>query len=530
MTGDLLPLFRLRPIRLFALTMAAALVVATGCRGAAIPPPGPAATEAEKEKADEAEVKDQAWNPFVVVERGGRIFMTYYGGRGGSEYRLMFTRSLDGGLSWLPEPVELDAEIPRGNRIGFHRLETNGEGRISVTWAIEYKAGTVWRAREVRHRQSSDSGTTWRQGVLRRQFLEQSNYPTAVTGRDGAVYLLWMEGPAQRPIPRFIRTTDAGATWAPDPVTLPGVEGAAAQPRKRDPSIFRDAHWPVLALGPRGTLYAIWQEALGPGTDILFNRSKDGGSTWLELSPRLNTPPSAPTHTARIPVAAVTEEGHLYVVWEDFRHGTTDLYFNRSLDGGVTWLAQDTWLTAVRPRQASATSPFLSVDRSGRLYLLWTDIRDAPFSLYFTRSLDRGASWLSRAIRVDRNRPDEIAYAPRLAHDEAGHVYAAWWQGKEATKGTVVFSRSDDYGATWSNTAEILDAGHGTDGPRFPWLSADNQGGVYIVWSSDRTGRYQLYANRSLDHGKTWLSNAVQVTGLPASRRGRSPAAPGIDK
>ena len=168
MNQRLEPFACLFTIRLFALTMAAGLA-ATGCRGAEVEPPRSAATELQKEKEEEIEVKDHAWNPFVVVEPGGRIFMTYYGGVRGSENRLLFTRSLDGGSTWLPEPVEIDTEIPRGNRIGFHRLETNGEGRISVTWVIERKEATYWRAHEVRNRQSSDSGTTWKQGTLRRQ-------------------------------------------------------------------------------------------------------------------------------------------------------------------------------------------------------------------------------------------------------------------------------------------------------------------------------------------------------------------------
>lgn len=319
--------------------------------------------------------------------------------------------------------------------------------------------------------------------------------------------------------PRIIRTLGPGKSWASEPMTLPGSEAAPSPnpTRRRDPSLSREAAWPVLTSAPNGVLYAVWQETTLPGTDILFNRSQDGGGTWRESSVRLNTPPPAPSHTARIPVVAVNHRGEIYVVWEDFRHNTSDLYFNRSLDGGTTWLSQDLWVTGVRPPLASASNPILSADSSGNLYLLWTDIREAPHSLYFNRSLDKGKTWLLNPIRLDRHGPKEITYAPRLAHDDAGHVYVTWWQGTDV-KGSVRFTRSDDNGTTWPEKEQILDSGQGKDGPRFPWLSADGKSSVYVVWSSDRTGRYQLYLNRSLDHGKSWLPQDIQIPGNPAQK------------
>ena len=475
-----------------AIVIAVAGLAAWGCGGAPIAPSSPTAQEPQK-----PEEQEQAWNPFVAVEPGGRVFMTYYGGRGGSEYRLLFNRSLDGGVTWLGQPIQLDTPPPARSRIGFHRLETNGGGRVSVTWSYERKEEQYWRTRELRNRQSPDSGTSWTGEVLGRPFFQQSNYPTPLTDRDGTLYLLYTEGPASSAIPRFARSKGPGLDWASEPLTLPRSEGATGNPQdKGDPLNRREATWPVLASDSRHTLYAVWQETSAQGTDILFNRSRDGGSTWLDSSLRLNTPPPGPTHTSRIPVVAVNEPGRIFVVWEDFRHNTTDLYFNRSLDGGTTWLAQDVWVTAVRPPLASASGPVLSADRSGHLYIIWTDLREAPNSLYFTRSLDEGATWSPNAIRIDRHGPKEIAYAPRLARDDAGHVYAAWWEGEDATKGSVHFSWSDDYATTWHKNEQPLDTFQRKGEPQFPWLSADGKGGVYVVWRSARSGRYQLYLNR----------------------------------
>ncbi len=493
-------------IWLFALVVAGAGLAAGGCASSPVPPESPAAQEATEPW--------QAWNPVVAVEPGGRIFVTYYGGRGGSDYGLFFTRSLDGGATWLPEHVRLEASPQPTNRIGFHQLETNGAGKVLVSWSVERREGAYWHPKEVRYRQSSDSGTSWDGEPVAWPFETKSNYPTTIGGRDGEVHLLWTQNIVPVAVPLFIRTKQGGKAWTAAPVTLPGPAGAVWNPRGAPSS--REAAWPALAIEPRGGLYAVWQESSTRGTDILFNRSQDGGVTWLDSSLRLNTPTPEGSYTSRMPVVALDEAGGIYVVWEDSRHNTSDLYFNRSLDGGGTWLDQDVWLTVVRPSMASASEPTLLTDRSGHLYLLWSDIREAPYSIYFTRSLDRGATWPIHPIRIDHHEPLAITWAPKLANDNEGHVYAAWWEGTEPTKGSVRFNRSDDYGATWLEREQILDKGLGKDGPRFPWLRVDEQGVVYVTWSSDRTGRYRLYLNRSTDHGKTWLPQDIQITGRPA--------------
>lgn len=494
---------------LFALVLAVAGLGAVGCAGPPVTPPSPTTQEPQQQVEDPR----QAWNPNMVVEPGGRIFLTYYGGLGGSDSRLLFTRSLDGGMTWLPEPVQLDTPPPQRTRIGSHRLEANGSGRVSVTWTIESQPGTTWKVRELRNRQSTDSGATWTETLIW-NFDLSGNYPTALTGRNGELSLLWTDLTSPKTVPRFIRTTAGGRAWADTPITLPGT-GTATGDKKKGVSADREAHWPALATDPHGNLYAVWQEAVGPGgIDILFNRWESGRHSWLDSSLRLNTRLSEGSYATRIPRVATDEMGGVYVMWEDSRHSTGDLYFNRSLDGGGTWLSQDVWLTAVRPPQADASSPILSADRSGHLYLLWADIRDAPYSLYLNRSLDRGTTWLpTNPIRVDRHAKNAITQAHRLANDDAGHVYTAWWEGTEPTKGSVRFNASSEYGATWLEKPVQLDSGQGKEGLRFPWLRADGHGGVYVIWSSDRSGRYQLHMNRSTDHGQTWLPQDVQITG-----------------
>ncbi len=456
----------------------------------------------------------QAWNPFLVSEPGGRLYVTYYGAAGAKKHTLFFTRSLDGGTTWLAEPVQLDSVESLRQRFGFHRLEVDRDGGVIVTWEIERKEGQYWRPMDVRLRRSSDRGDTWSSEIYAWKFTGGTNYPIARTGADGASYLLWAEQRESDPPALFLQRAAPGThAWLKRPFVIPSPDRAGSGDTRRKRASSLGAVWPILASDQPGRLFVTWQQETPGGGDIYFSRSLDGGATWSDGPIRLNArPPDG--YTARIPAIAPDGAGGVYVVWEDFRHDAIDLYFNRSLDGGATWLNQDLWLTSDRPRGATSSGPQLSADRSGRLYLIWQDGRQVPFSVYFNRSLDRGNTWVPHPIRLDHHGPDAFSYSMRLGHDDSGHVYVAWWEGIN-DRGTIYFRGSSDAGTTWPTKAIRLDSdgpGKGKEGSRFPWLSADGTGQVYLVWSNDQTGRLKLFLNRSADHGATWLPREIQIT------------------
>jgi hypothetical protein len=134
--------------------------------------------------------------------------------------------------------------------------------------------------------------------------------------------------------------------------------------------------------------------------------------------------------------------------------------------------------------------------------------------LYFNRSEDRGQTWLPHPTRLDRHGKDAATYGFQLWHDAAGHVYAAWLERRK-TGDSIRFNRSSDYGATWLDADVRIDsdnAGKGERGLGYPRRSADTTGKLYVVWSSDQKTGYQLFLNRSTDHGATWLPREIQIT------------------
>jgi hypothetical protein len=104
----------------------------------------------------------------------------------------------------------------------------------------------------------------------------------------------------------------------------------------------------------------------------LFNRSLDSGSTWLPTDVRLDAEPAGVV-TCKQQIAA--DGSSLCVVWEDSRNGSEDIYCNRSLDGGSTWLDADIRLDTDSAGAARSLRPVLTVAGSV-VGATWRDFRN----------------------------------------------------------------------------------------------------------------------------------------------------------
>jgi hypothetical protein len=105
----------------------------------------------------------------------------------------------------------------------------------------------------------------------------------------------------------------------------------------------------------------------------------------------------------------------------------------------------------------------------------------------------------------------DYSFTPQVAVDGAGNIYAVW-QDDTATNSNILFSRSNDGGATFSPPLNVSQS----SGSSFnPLISVDRQGAINVVWINDAPGNNDIFFSRSTDGGTTF-SAPLNLSNDPA--------------
>lgn len=192
---------------------------------------------------------------------------------------------------------------------------------------------------------------------------------------------------------------NSGVTWSTSDqrVDLGKVQGSS----KSD--------WPGVA-SSGNYAYAIWEDHRNDptGTDmpnLFFNRSTDGGLTWEASDQRIDTGAAA-NSTLATNASIRAFQNNVYICWQDERTGTPNIYVSMSPSNGLA----GTWTAPIQVDPASGqyyTQKYPIMDCDGNMvYVAWQDSRNAYQDIYFNNSVDGGVTWNTSDVRrVDTDNP-----------------------------------------------------------------------------------------------------------------------------
>ncbi len=199
---------------------------------------------------------------------------------------------------------------------------------------------------------------------------------------------------------------------------------------------------------------------------ILYSFSKDKGDTWSKAI-RINKTSGDcldSDNTVEGAVPCIGPNGEIYVAWT----GPLGLVFDRSLDGGLTWLDNDIticqvpggWDYEIPGIYRCNGLPSTACDRSnspnkGTIYVNWTDQRNGidDTDVWLVKSIDGGISW-SSPKRVNDDSAGKQQFFSWMTLDQAtGYLWFVFYDRRNYNdnKTDVYMAVSKDGGNSFEN-------------------------------------------------------------------------------
>ena len=295
---------------------------------------------------------------------------------------------------------------------------------VNHSWCIAANGDTlhvVWRDNrdgndEIYYKRSTDKGLTWGSDIRLTSNSSTSEYPS-VTVSGSTVNVIWDDGRDGNFEIYSKRSTDGGATWGTD---------------TRLTTNTAQSYGPCVT-GEGLNLGIVWRDDRDGNIEVYYKRSTNGGISWgsdtrLTFDPSISWLPSISISGANV-----------HVAWWDSRDGNEEIYYKSSGDGGITW-GSDNRLTT-----DAASSTYASISSSGLfVHVVWKEYRDGDLEIYYKRSINGGISW-GPDIRLSTS----IGISELPSIKASGSIVHLVWDDDRNGNSEIYYKRSADGGVTW---------------------------------------------------------------------------------
>ena len=266
---------------------------------------------------------------------------------------LRLAKSADDGKTWTL-PVTIASDSAFGTR-NFHALHVGNDGALYVAWleSAQGKSKTFLT-------RSTDQGTTWSTPAMADTNQSCPCCRTAIaTARDGTLYLAWrtvLPGNVRDVV--VARSTDHGVTWA------------APVPVHADNWVFDGCPHagPSMHVDSSGTVHIAWWTGKQGAAGTFYARSTDRATTFEPPVPLGVGEFSAPAHVQ----LALGPAGTVVAVWDDGTVKTPKVMMRVSRNNGISF--SPAMLVSAEGR--AATFPVLAL-REKDLTIAWSEQSEA---------------------------------------------------------------------------------------------------------------------------------------------------------
>jgi len=277
--------------------------------------------------------------------------------------------------------------------------------------------------------------------------------------QDRYIYVVWHTWITElASLISFKMSSDAGKTWS-ETLRFTSEESIADSPKITCQNNF---------------IYIVWKEVTTNVTEIFFKSSSDYGKTWNE-NKQLTYNNTIPRNIYDVKIE--TQDSMVFVIWKDYRTGSSEVFLKKSDDYGETW-SQDIRVTkdytpSYHPAMAIGTHV---------LWIVWDDWGEEA-EICSSQSYDFGNTWSDKQFLTSKGESKE----PCIAIEDE-HICLVWMDDQDDNF-EIYFKESSDNGMTWSDDVRLTNNSGLSASPQISMYNDT----ISIVWMDDRSGHYEIF-------------------------------------
>jgi len=217
----------------------------------------------------------------------------------------------------------------------------------------------------------------------------------------------------------------------------------------------------------------------------------------------------------------LVQDGKIYSVWTDKSPGNADIFFSRSIDGGLSFES------SINLSENEGSSAFPRIAVSGNnVYSTWYDYTPGYGDIFFSKSSDEGKSF--ETINLSENTGD--SYNPWISAT-GDYVYVVWNDGTHETSNLEIEKPDEIPLDIGLGNLEIFLAVSNDAGKTFETINLSNifesswnarmrisENNVYVVWNQKTSAPSDIFFSMSSNNGMTF-SDPINVSNSEVDSR-----------
>lgn len=370
----------------------------------------------------------------------------------------------------------------RDGSLTLPKFNIDGNGNINIFWTDFWYIGD---SNGVFFGRSEDNGGSWNTRKVMSTIINGICQGYLTRDGQGNLYMVGLLFHDQTYRPEILASgsSDNGVTWSP-PLMLSDFTADCCI----------DATDTRIDADRQGNLYIIWAER--STATVYMIRSTDQGANWsdkINLTDSIGIP--------SLPQVSSSPTGDLYVTWSEPVGNGSMVYFASSPNLGDTWNLP----VVISFNTENVWELYTASDDNGNIDVAWLEYVRLSDCVTFNwrRSENGGGLWSSRTDDATIHCDDDTITS--FVIDAAGNINVVWVIEDASADYLSYFSRSTDYGATWTSPLMIaFPAYTGDIYGRLARIAADALGNIKIIWRS------RQYDDENYSHNVLHFSSSIE--------------------